>query len=138
MAWNYQEIQEMKETMPFRDEVKWVGYLDVKELARVMGGAYALVYASLFEGFGIPILEALQCHVPAIVSNTSSMPEVGGDACLLVNPEEHEDIANKMELLYKDEVLRNRLAAAAPAQAGRFSWDKTAAGLWESMMKCLK
>jgi len=137
LAWNYKEIEAMRAEMPFKDEVKWAGYLDVSELSKVIGGAYALVYASLFEGFGIPILEALQCNVPAIVSNTSSMPEVGGAAALLVDPKDHEDIAAKMELLYKDEVLRKRLVDAAPGQVEKFSWDKTADRLWQSMMKCV-
>lgn len=137
MAWKYEEVEEMKATMPFKDEVKWVGYMNVEELSKVIGGAYALVYASLFEGFGIPILEALKCNVPAVVSNTSSMPEVAGDAALLVDPTDSRDIADKMEKLYKDERLRSQLIAAAPAQVQKFTWDKAAAQLWESMMQCL-
>jgi len=97
-----------------------------------------MVYPSLFEGFGIPILEALQCYVPAVVSNTSSMPEVAGDAGLLVNPHDPEDIANKMAMIYKDEALRARLILAAKEQVKQFNWDKSAAVLWQSMMKCLK
>src|SRR4051812_32130780 len=112
-AWKYDEVEQMRAEMPFKDDVKWVGYMNVDELSKVIGGAYALVYASLFEGFGIPILEALQCNVPAIVSNTSSMPEVAGDAALLVDPSDPEDIAAKMHLLYKDEALRARLIANA-------------------------
>jgi glycosyltransferase involved in cell wall biosynthesis len=138
LAWNAEKIEQMREEMRFKDEVKWVGYLNVQELSKVIGGAYALVYASLFEGFGIPILEALQCNVPAIISNTSSMPEVGGDAALLVDPKDYNDIAAKMEQMYKDESLRSRLIAAAPKQVEKFSWDKTAASLWKSMMKCLE
>ncbi len=137
MAWKYEEVQEMQATMPFKDDVNWVGYMNVDELSRVIGGAYAMVYASLFEGFGIPILEALKCNVPAIVSNTSSMPEVAGDAGLLVDPTDVQDIANKMEMLYKDEVLRKKLIAAAPAQVEQFTWDNCAMQLWESMMKCV-
>lgn len=137
MAWKYEEVEEMRATMPFRDDVKWVGYMDVDELSRVIGGAYALVYASLFEGFGIPILEALKCKVPAIVSNTSSMPEVAGDAALLADPTDHQDIADKMEKLYKDERLRAQLIAAAPAQVEKYNWDKASETLWDSMMKCL-
>ncbi len=68
------------------------------------------------KGFGIPILEALQCDVPAIVSNTSSMPEVAGSAALLVDPTDPQDIADKMHLLYKDETLRNKLIANAGIQ----------------------
>ena len=138
LAWNYTEIEQMRADMPFSEDVKWAGYLNVQELSKVIGAAYALVYASLFEGFGIPILEALQCNVPAIVSNTSSMPEVGGNASLLVDPKDPEDIAGKMETLYKDEALRSQLISAAPAQVEKFSWDKTAEKLWASMMKCVE
>jgi glycosyltransferase involved in cell wall biosynthesis len=138
MAWKYEEVEQMKAEMPYKEDVKWVGYMNVDELSQVIGASYALVYASLFEGFGIPILEAFQCNVPAIVSNTSSMPEVAGDAALLVEPSSPEDIANNMHLLYKDEALRNRLIAKAPEQVRKFDWDGSAARLWESMMKCVE
>ena len=137
-AWKYEEVEQMQAEMPFKDDVKWVGYMNVDELSKVIGGAYALVYASLFEGFGIPILEALQCDVPAIVSNTSSMPEVAGDAALLVDPADPQDIANNMHLLYKDEALRTKLIANAREQVKKFDWNRSSASLWESMMNCLK
>jgi len=137
LAWKYEEVEEMRAEMPFKDEVKWVGYMEINELSKVMGGAYALVYASLFEGFGIPILEALECGVPAIVSNTSSMPEVAGDAGLLVDPTDVQDIADKMELLYKDETLRTKLIEAAKDQVKKFDWNESARKLWDSMMKCI-
>ncbi len=136
-AWKYEEVEEMKATMPFKEDVKWVGYMNVDELSKLTGGAYALVYASLFEGFGIPILEALQCDVPAIVSNTSSMPEVAGDAALLVDPSDPEDIAAKMHLLYKDEALRKKLIENARRQIKNFSWESSAKKLWDCMMKCV-
>jgi glycosyltransferase involved in cell wall biosynthesis len=128
----------MKLTMPYKEDVKWVGYMNVDELSRVIGAAYALVFASLFEGFGIPILEALQCNVPAIVSNTSSMPEVAGDAALLVDPTDPEDIALKMHQLYKDEALRARLIQNAPAQVAKFNWQSSADKLWDCMMRCVE
>lgn len=137
MAWKYDAVIEMKEEMPFKDDVNWVGYMNVNELSEVIGAAYALVYASLFEGFGIPILEALQCNVPAIVSNTSSMPEVAGDAALLVDPTSVADIAEKMGMIYKDERLRAKLVAAAPAQVEKFNWQKSSERLWQCMMKCV-
>ena len=135
LAWKYEEVAEMKANMPFKEDVIWAGYMNVEELSGMIGGAYALVYASLFEGFGIPILEALQCNVPAIVSNTSSMPEVGGDASLLVNPTDVQDIAAKMEIIYKDETLRSKLIATAPAQVAKFGWDKAADVLWNAICK---
>jgi len=137
LAWKYEEVEQMRATMQFRKDVKWVGYMNVEELSRVTGAAYAMVFASLFEGFGIPILEALQCNVPVIVSNTSSMPEVAGDAGLLVDPTNVEDIASKMHMLYKDEALRAKLIANAPAQVAKFDWQRSSERLWESMMKCV-
>lgn len=137
-AWKYEEVEEMRLTMPYKDDVKWVGYMNVDELSDVIGGAYALLYASLFEGFGIPILEALQCDVPAIVSNTSSMPEVAGDAALLVDPTDPEDIATKMHTLYKDETLRKQLVANARVQVKKFSWQSSSEKLWNCMMNCVK
>ncbi len=136
-AWKYDEVEEMKSEMPFKDEVKWVGYMNVDELSKVIGGAYALVYCSLFEGFGIPILEALQCDVPAIISNTSSMPEVAGDAALQADPSDPMDIADKMHLIYRDEALRARLVEKARIQIKKFDWNISAKRLWESMMKCV-
>lgn len=137
MAWQYKEIEEAKALMPYKDDVIWTGYLHVAELAKITASAYAMVYPSLFEGFGIPIVEAMSCHVPVIVANTSSMPEVGGDAALLADPQNPDDIAEKMMLIYKDEPLRNRLIKAAALQAAKFDWEQSATQLWESMMQCV-
>ncbi len=136
-AWKYDEVEKMKAEMAFKDDVKWVGYMNIDKLSKLMGAAYALVYASLFEGFGIPILEAFQCGVPAIVSNTSSMPEVAGDAALLCDPTDPGDIAEQMHLMYKDEALRARLIANAPAQVQKFNWDASARRLWDCMMQAV-
>lgn len=136
-AWKYEEVDEMRQNMPYKEDVRWVGYMNVDELSKVMGASYALLYASLFEGFGIPILEAFQCHVPAVVSNTSSMPEVAGDAALLVDPTDVADIADKMHLIYKDEMLRKKLIQNAAIQVKKFNWDLTASRLWDCMMRCI-
>ncbi|RYE25978.1 MAG: glycosyltransferase family 1 protein [Sphingobacteriales bacterium] len=136
LAWKYEEVEEMRQNMPFKEDVEWVGYMGVEELSKVMGAAYAMVYASLFEGFGIPILEAYQCNVPAIASNTSSMPEVAGDAALLVDPRDVDDIAHKMEMIYKDEVLRAKLISHTQEQVKKFTWELSAQRLWDCMMKC--
>lgn len=137
-AWNYKEVEEYVSDMPFKEHVKWVGYLDVNELAKVMGAAYCLVYPSFFEGFGIPIIEAFKCKVPAIVSNASSMPEVAGEGALLVDPHDVDDIAEKMHLIYKDERLRAKLIDNGQRQLEIFSWDLSAVRLWDCMMRSLK
>ena len=82
-----------------------------------------MTYISLFEGFGVPLLEAMQCGVPVITSNISSMPEVVGDAGLLVNPHSIEDIVAKMQQVFKDEKLRNMLIKKGKIQAHQFTWD---------------
>ncbi|MFT4060718.1 MAG: glycosyltransferase family 1 protein [Edaphocola sp.] len=135
MAWQYTEIEKARRLMPFKDDVVWPGYVGTEDLAKITAAAYAMVYPSLFEGFGVPILEALQCNVPVIVSATSSMPEVGGDAALLVNPELPEDIAAKMMLLYKDETLRDRLIKAAGVRKLQFDWEQSAAIVWEKLVQ---
>jgi glycosyltransferase involved in cell wall biosynthesis len=125
-AWNAEEIRQAIENHPYKADVCHYNYMQVEELSRVIGAAYALTFVSTFEGFGIPILEALCCRVPAIASNTSSMPEVVGDAGILVDPFDVDDIAQAMSTLYKDENLRNRLIAHTDAQAAKFNWDESA------------
>ena len=125
-AWESDDIKATYEQHPFRNDVLMYDYMDVEELSKVIGAAYALTFVSVFEGFGIPILEAMQCGVPGIVSNTSSMPEVAGNAALLVDPTSVNDIADAMRTLYKDEALRNQLRENALVQAKRFSWDESA------------
>lgn len=137
MAWKYKEIEEARLRMPYKEDVIWTGYLEVETLSKVTAAAYAMVFPSLFEGFGIPILEAMTCGVPVLVSNTSSMPEVGGAAALLFDPEKPEDIAAKMMMVYKDEVLRGKMVKASLAQSQKFNWDKSADQLWHSLMKCV-
>ncbi|HTO16902.1 MAG TPA: glycosyltransferase family 1 protein [Edaphocola sp.] len=137
MAWMAKDIQEAKNKMPFKEDVVWLGYVEVEELSKITAAAYAMVYPSLFEGFGIPILESLKSGVPAIASNTSSMPEVLGKAGLLVNPTDVDDIANAMMKMYKEENLRKEFIKEAFVQSQKFSWDKSAKLLYESIMKCV-
>ncbi|NCO55862.1 MAG: glycosyltransferase family 4 protein, partial [Bacteroidetes bacterium] len=94
-------------------------------------------YVSIFEGFGIPILEAMYCGVPVITSNTSSMPEVGGNAALYVDPFSVDSIANAMEALYSDKDLRKTLTENAKIRKQKFTWDKTADKLWNSIEKLM-
>ncbi len=97
----------------------------------------ALVYASFFEGFGIPLLEAMYCDVPIITSKVSSMPEVGGNAALYVEPSSVESIRNAMLEVFCDINLRESLINKAKKQREKFSWDKTSDKLWESIKKCV-
>ena len=130
LAWKTDEFTKLLSTFKFRNDVVLTGYLEKKELAALAASAYALVYPSFFEGFGVPPLEALQCGVPAIVSSNSAMPEVGGDAYLYIDPQNPDDIAEKMMLMYKDEALRRRLIENGKKRLQLFSWDESAKKMW--------
>lgn len=101
-------------------------WLDYKELPLLYSAASILVYPSFYEGFGLPILEAMSCGTPVITSNVSSMPEVGGDAALYVDPNNTEEIKNKIDLLIKDTQLQKELVKKGLIQAAKFSWEKCA------------
>lgn len=131
LAWKTEEFTKLLTTFKFRNDVVLTGYLERNELAAVTASAYAMVYPSYFEGFAVPPLEALQCGVPAIVSNTSAMPEVGGDAYLYINPQSADDIAEKMMLMYKDEALRSRLIANGKERVKLYSWNEAAEKMWQ-------
>ncbi|MDX2002907.1 MAG: glycosyltransferase family 1 protein [Chitinophagales bacterium] len=136
-GWGYEEVFEVKEAMTFGKEVIFTGHLSSEDLSALVGGAIAMTYVSLFEGFGIPLIEAMQAGVPVITSNVSSLPEVAGDAALLVSPNDIGDIADAMYRLYANPELRRDLAAKGKVQAVQFSWDLTAQRLWQSIEKAL-
>lgn len=138
LAWKYAAFTEKLKTYKYRNEVHLTGYLPQQELAELTASAYALVYPSLFEGFGVPPLEAMNCEVPVITSSVSSIPEICGDAALYANPGSYEDMADKMMLLYKDEQLRTSLIARGKIQSGIYSWDKTAALLWNCIEETMQ
>ncbi|MGB3077209.1 MAG: glycosyltransferase family 1 protein [Chitinophagales bacterium] len=136
--WSYDEAMKVHAAMQFKEEVIFPGHLTRLDLSRLMGAAEALVYVSLFEGFGIPIVEAMHCDVPVITSNISSMPEVAGDSGLLVDPYSVTDIAEKMELILKDKKLCMQLIEKGRLQRKQFTWQRTADRLWECMMKAVE
>lgn len=138
LAWDYESFITGLKSYKYREEVKLLGYLPQEELATITASAYALVYPSFFEGFGVPPIEAMQCEVPVIASNAGSIPEVSGDAAVYVDPGNIDDIAEKMMLLYKDESKRNDLIAKGKTRAKEFSWEKTAGLLWSAIGKATK
>lgn len=102
------------------------GFVDDDTLAWLYSGALLFVYPSLYEGFGLPPLEAMQCGAPVVTSNRSSLPEIVGDAATLVDPEDEDAIAAAMHALYRDGALREARRGAGLRQAARFSWQRTA------------
>jgi glycosyltransferase involved in cell wall biosynthesis len=136
-AWMTKEIDTVYSNMKCKDDVCFLGYRPVDELRQLYGAATALVYVSFFEGFGIPILEAMQCGVPVITSDVSSMPEVAGDAGYLVDPENILQISEAMQSISGDDQLRQTLIEKGFGQCRKFSWDKTAEMVWQSLSKAV-
>jgi len=109
------------------EDLIFTDYIPDDELNRLYSGAAAFLFPSLYEGFGIPILEAFACGTPVITSNCSSLPEVAGRAALLVNPEKEEEIGDAMSRITSSESLQEELKAKGFEQIKKFSWNKTAA-----------
>ncbi|PCJ88413.1 MAG: glycosyltransferase [Flavobacteriales bacterium] len=128
--WWTGEMRQAFENMEHKTDVVFVGRKGTNELQEIIPSALALVYVSYFEGFGIPIVEAMNCDVPVITSNVTSMPEVVGDAALLVDPFSANSIKDAMLKMASDENLRQSLIEKGRNRRRDFSWEKTAEGLW--------
>jgi glycosyltransferase involved in cell wall biosynthesis len=131
------DVKRVIDKSKFKNDIIFTGRQPQEELEKIMASAFALAFVPYFEGFGIPIVEALQCDTPVICSNTTSMPEIIGDAGLLVNPYEVNSISNGMLELFHNNSLRNQLIHKGKVRKNLFSWDKSADLLWNSITKCL-
>jgi len=125
-GWRTEAAQAALERSPVRDRIHHLDYLDRPVLAAVMRRAEALLFPSLLEGFGLPVVEAMACGTPVIVSATSSLPEVAGDAALYVDPHDPTSIAAAIVTLAGDRELALRLAERGRARAARFRWEEAA------------
>jgi glycosyltransferase involved in cell wall biosynthesis len=131
--WNCKEYRDRVASSPWSaDILHFKGLKDV-ELIMQLRKATALVYPSMFEGFGIPIIEAMALGVPVITSNVSSMPEVAGDAALLIDPESVEQIAHSMKNLVTQPELKKDLILRGRENIKRFSWEKTSEQIYEKL-----
>lgn len=135
--WWKGDMQTVYDSMQFCDDVVFTGRLPQPELQQVMASALALVYTSVFEGFGIPILEAMQSGVPVITSNITSMPEVAGDAAYLTDPFSPDAIAEAMQNVACQVSLRESLSIKGLQRCKDFSWDQTADKLWETVERVI-
>lgn len=135
LAWKNEKFNKLLSTYKYRQDVVLTHYLEEAELARLTAAAYALVYPSVFEGFGVPVLEGMKCHIPVLTSKGTSMEEIGGDAALYFDPADPQSIASQLMLIFKDETLRSRLIEQGKLVAGKYSWEKTADGLWLSILE---
>jgi glycosyltransferase involved in cell wall biosynthesis len=138
LAWKYETFEKDLKSYKYRNDVVMTGYVEDKELVSLIGSAYGMIYPSLFEGFGVPVLEAMRCDVPVITSADSAMQEIAKDAALYFDASSHTDMADKMMLLYKDENLRKDLILKGRQIAKQYNWHKTADLLWQSIQKTCK
>ncbi|MEH1855885.1 MAG: glycosyltransferase family 1 protein [Nostoc sp.] len=113
------------EELGITNQVKFLEYIPDSELPKIINQAIALVFPSLWEGFGLPVLEAMACGTPVITSNLSSLPEVAGDAAILINPYNTGEITEAMQSVATDSVLRSRLSSQGITHSQQFSWEKT-------------
>jgi glycosyltransferase involved in cell wall biosynthesis len=125
-GWLYDDLFALVTRLGLASRVVFPGYIEEADLPALLSGALALVFPSLYEGFGIPVLEAGACGVPVITSNTSSLPEVAGDAALLVDPHDVDAIADAMARIATDAELRAELNRRGQENVKRFSWEKCA------------
>ncbi len=124
---NVPELQAFVENTPaLKERVRFTGYISDPELVELLNGATALVFPSLWEGFGLPAVEAMSCGVPVLASRRGSLPEVVGDAGLLFDPESQEEMAASLLQVLGEKRLRAQLAKTALARARTFTWDRGA------------
>lgn len=127
LGWLYEDIFRVYHESGLKDKIQFLGYVDQEDMSHIYNGADLFVYPSLYEGFGLPVLEAMSCGIPVITSNVSALPEVAGDSCHLVNPLCVEELAYAIELLLGSPTLQEQMSRAGLARSRDFSWRKTAA-----------
>ena len=135
MAWKNESFITQLESYKYRDDVVLAGYLEEKEMKTVLASAYALAYPSIWEGFGLSLLEAMKSGVPLIAANNSALPEIAGSAAFYADPADAEAWGRGMGLMYKDETYRNKLIQNGFERASYYSWDKSALALYEVLLK---
>jgi glycosyltransferase involved in cell wall biosynthesis len=125
-GWNYRPVLAAIERLGLRELVHLPGYIPEEELPALYNLAEVLVYPSLYEGFGLPVLEAMACGIPVITSNVSSMPEVAGDAAVLVEPRSVEQLSNALSRVLTDADLRAQMSEKGLERSRMFTWEKAA------------
>jgi glycosyltransferase involved in cell wall biosynthesis len=125
-GWMYDDLMATVRELKVESRVIFTGFVPEEDKPYLIAAAKVFAYPSLYEGFGIPVLEALACGVPSVTSNVSSLPEVAGDAALTVDPYSVPELSSALERLITDDPLRERLTREAVTQAAKFTWTKTA------------
>ncbi len=132
------KIEKVFSMMKYKEEVIFTGRLNQETLSLVMGSAVALTFLPLFEGFGIPVVEAMYCNIPILASNVTSVPEIAGDAALYADPLVIDEITKQMLIIVRDDNLRKELIEKGKERQKKYNWDQTAEGLWNSVETVLE
>ena len=135
--WWTKEIEQTYCKSNFKNDIIFTGRVSANQLYKITAAAYALTYVPIFEGFGIPLVEAMSCGVPIITSNITSMPEVVEDAGILVDPFSVDDIAQTMLQIVNNVTRRNELSEKSKIQVKKFNWQRTANLLWDSIQQTI-
>jgi glycosyltransferase involved in cell wall biosynthesis len=125
-GWKSDNIYKVWEKSEYKDDIIFLGYIDPADKAYIYNLASVFIYPSFYEGFGFPPLEAMASGLPVISSFASSLPEVVGDAAIMIDPYNINDLARAMAEIITDDKLRNKLIARGLEQAKKFSWGETA------------
>ena len=125
-GWKYKEVFKTIKNLKLEKEIKYLDYVDHQDKIGLMQNALCFVFPSKYEGFGLPILEAMNLGIPVISSNVSSIPEVAGEAAILINPDSVSDLVQAIEKVVGDKKLREELSQKGREQSQKFSWQKTA------------
>ena len=129
-GWKYTKIFDLIEDLNLKDEVIFTDYVSDEDLVKLYNTADLFVYPSLYEGFGLPPLEAMACGCPVITSNTSSLPEVVGDAGIMIDPNDIDGLTESMHKILTDQDLREEMSRKSLERAEMFSWKKAARETW--------
>ena len=122
-GWKTARLEKLTKKLINQEQLYFLGYVPESELPFLYSGAYGFIYLSVYEGFGLPLLEAMASGIPTLASDQSSMPEVVGDAAIIINPFDIDLITEKLNQLITDLTLRDMLKKLGPLQAVKFSWD---------------
>ncbi len=135
VAWQKKKVIAAYKSAKFKKDIIFLGYVDAQKLPALLGAALALTYISLFEGFGVPIIEAMACEVPVITSNCTAMPEISKNAALLIDPNNTQEIVLAMQNIYSDTYLRTQLIELGKMRKNDFDWDITTMQIAEILRK---
>lgn len=137
LFWGKTEIDQALQKMNFKKDVILTGRISDTDIKQLTGSAFALTYIPYFEGFGVPLIEAMRSGIPIISANTTSLPEVAGEAALYVDPFNVTEIKEAMQTMYSNEQIRNTLVQKGTVQCQKFSWDVSAKKLWACIEQTL-